>query len=81
MREFERAGKKGRAIDVDLAQVEEAAPCGLCGEPLIEGATGSREPRGSYHAGCIRKARDAGYYRAGPDTFEYRIPRRRRRGS
>ena len=57
MRESERAGKKGRAIDVDPAQVEEATPCSLCGEPLIEGATGDREPRGSYHRGCIRGAR------------------------
>ena len=42
---------------MDPAQVEEATPCGLCGEPLVEGAGGSREPRGSYHSGCIREAR------------------------
>lgn len=72
VRESERAGKKGRAIDVDPAQVEEAVACGLCGEPLIEGATGSMEPRGCYHAGCIRKARQEAFGGVGRETYKYR---------
>ena len=81
MRESERAGKKGRAIDVDPAQVEEASPCGLCGEPLIEGETGSLEPRGSYHAGCIRKVRREALGGVGPNPFGPYAPRRQRRRS
>jgi len=42
---------------VDPSQVEEADPCGLCGDPMIEGATGSWEQRGSFHVVCIRAAR------------------------
>ena len=81
MRESERAGKKGRAIDVDPAEVEEAARCALCGEPLIEGAGGDQEPRGSWHRGCVRKARREALNGPWPDPARYRSARRRRRRS
>ena len=66
---------------MDPAQVEEAVACGLCGDPLIEGANGSLEPRGSYHVGCMRRARQetpGEPYRGGQ---EYGGGRRRKRRS
>jgi len=59
---------------------EEAVPCGLCGDPLIEGEVGDRELRGSYHRGCIKEARNALFGQAGSGPFEYRGGGRRRRG-
>ena len=81
MRESERAGKRGGPIDVDPAQVEEADRCGLCGEPLIEGSAGSLEPRGSYHVGCIRRARQEVLGGVGRETYRYRNQRSRQRRS
>jgi hypothetical protein len=81
VRESERAGKKGRAIDVDPAEVEEAARCGLCGDSLIEGHAGSWEPRGGYHVGCIRAARREALEQQVRDGLGSRGGRRRRRRS
>ena len=57
VRERERAGKKGGANAGRAELPAEAVPCGLCGDPLIEGEVGDREPRGSYHVGCLKEAR------------------------
>ena len=81
MREFEREGKRGGANDVDPLQVEEAVPCALCDEPLIEGAGGDQEPRGSWHVGCVRKARREATSGPWPDPAHYRAARQRRRRS
>lgn len=59
---------------------EEAVPCGLCGDPLVEGEVGSREPRGAYHAGCIREARREALGERDRGTGESGGGRRRRRG-
>ena len=34
----------------------EREPCGVCGAGLVEGATGSLEPRGAFHLGCQAEA-------------------------
>lgn len=81
VRESERARKKGGASAAEEEPPEEAVPCGLCGEPLIEGATGDQEPRGSYHLGCIRKARQVMPGRWDLDAGEYHVVRRRKRRS
>ena len=80
MRESERAGKREGAIDVGSELPEEAVPCGLCGDPLIEGETGDREPRGSYHAGCIKEARRETLGQPAAHPWEGRFSGRRRHG-
>jgi len=80
-REREGKGKRGGADASQAEPAEEAVPCGLCGDSLIEGEVGDREKRGSYHRGCIRKARWELLGEPGPDPVNYLFPRRRRRRS
>ena len=66
---------------MDPLQAEEATPCALCGEPLIEGATGDRETRGSFHDVCIRWGRRWALSRSRQEPAPYRAARQRRRRS
>jgi len=79
-REREGKGKKGGSIAASAELTEEAVPCGLCGEPLIEGATGDQLPRGSYHVGCIREARRETWGETVRRPVDNWPGRRRRRG-
>lgn len=81
VRESERAGKKEGAIAASAELPAETVPCGRCGAPLVAGATGSREPRGSYHIGCLRAARRETLEEPYRNAQEYGGQRRRRRGS
>lgn len=78
-RERERKGKKGGTIAASAELTEETVACGLCGDPLIEGEGGDREPRGSYHVGCIRRARQETLGEPGGDPTSQRGGRRRKR--
>ena len=77
------AGREGGQLGPSPGGVGQRArgACGLCGEPLIAGATGDQLVRGVFHLGCLRKERREALSMPWPGQSEYRMDRRRRRRS